>query len=953
MAAEELVERICGIPGSPTKLVFLSACESAAGGDKSLTSALLKGGIPCILAMKEPVSVDVTKTLSSAFYAALGAGMTIAEAFKFAIPTLSRLPDMPEAGTKARDIPILLGDGVKERLVTSPKRGSVTMNQERLPGVPEYDFVGEYIRDNPPRGRKGLLLQIERALLDGEKLVVLTGQGGIGKSVLASVAARRIAWQYPGGVFWRSAADAETLGLNELLDAFVSVFGYEFRTRALDAKRDAVQSYLGDLETPSLIVVDNAEKISDPALWSFLEGLPQPSAALVASRDALTREGLHINVPKMEYEESIGIFEEEDSHFNNRKPGLFVSASCRANNQRWGERLSSKEMDNLIEIDRLLDGHPLGIKLAAALTASDSLEAICEKLRASPPKEVSDRFDFSYNTLTRSQKELLHRMAAFVSSVREWAIGAICTEHFFEGDEAKLLQDWRTDLSELVRKSFVDVIELSNLDETEKEGMRRYRLHPLMNQYASIKAGDMAMQAHRCRTSHLFLSYAQNFCENFDTLGDEHHSILAGGDWAYAAKKWEMVKRYTNAIAPYLRHRGYWKEERQILERAVKSSEELGDRVLMASSLHDLGVLTQNTGNPAEAKRFYRDSLKIERELGNNSDVAHTLWHLATLTIDNGENDEARRLYEEILEIEMELDDKSGIANTLGDLGSLARANGDLAEARKKFLDALEIEKELGNDEETAALRHNLGTLACEIGDFAEARRLFEYSLKIDQDNENKKSMTGTLRSLGSLAEEMDNLTEAKKFYQESLKIEQELGYKWGNSWSLYNLGRLAQKNGELEQAKRLYRESLKIKQELGNKSEVAKLLDCLGELAQETDDIDEAKMLFQQSLEIYKELDDKRYISHSLKHLGELAQDVEDARSLYLQSLEIDKKLNNKNGIGFSLASLALLEETEGNIKAALDLMVQAKEIFEESCENQNVKKTRKQIKRLKGKMA
>jgi len=370
LGTEEFAEMLRNVPGMPTKLIFLSACESATDDDNSLAAALLKEGIPAMLAMTEIVSIEVTTALSRSFYAGIGAGMTISQAFKSSLSALSRFPDNTETGTKAKDIPILLGEGIEERLVDAPVRGSIIMERETIFGVPDLDFLGEVIPYNPPLGRKGLLMQIFQALLRGEKLIVLVGQGGIGKSVLASVVARRIAWFFPGGVFWRSAQEIENFGLNELLDAFVSIFGYEFRTWNLDTKRDVVLNYLRDLQTPSLIVLDNAENVIDSALWRFLEGLPRRSSALIATREALTREGLHIDVPKMEYEEAIGLFKEKDGYYENEKAGLFISAARRAtNNYRWGKRLNGNDMNALKEIDKLLEGHPLGIKLAAALVS--------------------------------------------------------------------------------------------------------------------------------------------------------------------------------------------------------------------------------------------------------------------------------------------------------------------------------------------------------------------------------------------------------------------------------------------------------------------------------------------------------------------------------------------------------------------------------------------------------
>ena len=939
MAAEELVERICGIPDSPTKLVFLSACESAAGGDSGLTSALLNGGIPCILAMNEPVSVDVTKALSSAFYAALGAGMTIIEAFKFAVPALSRLPDRPETGTKAREIPVLLGEGAKERLVISSKHGSVTMNQKRLLGVPEYDFVGEYIRDNPPRGRKGLLLQIVQALLGGEKLVVLTGQGGIGKSVLASVAARRIAWKYPGGVFWRSAA--ETLGLNELLDAFANVLGYEFRTRSLDAKRDAVLGYLGDLETPSLIVVDNAEKVNDPALWSFLEGLPQSSAALVASREALTRDGLHINVPKMEFEESIGLFEEYDGYFENSKPGLFVSASRRAtNDQRWGDRLSSKDMDILMEIDRLLDGHPLGIKLAAALVASNSLEAICEKLRDAPPKEVSDRFDFSYNTLTGSQKELLHRIAAFASSVEEWAIGAVAREGLFERDKAEQLRQWGDDLSELVRKSFVEVEDTRSLDDSENEVIaKRYRLHPLMRQYAAAKAGELEMQFHCSRSAHLFLEFAE--MENYDDLESERANILAGADWTYNAEEWDLVRRFSAAIIKYLDIRGYWKDASLLLERTIDANEELGDKSSVAISLHELGKLAQKAGDMDNARSLFHQCLEIQRKLKDKSSISHTLWHLGNLALEIGDFDEGKKLLQERLKIEREIGDTGAVASSLVVLGDLALKTKDIDESRRLYKESLKVSKYIDDKRKKAIALLNLGMLADLIGNQVDAIRHLQKSLKISEDIKDKALSARTLKEIGVIAQANGDLLKARKFYNDSLDILQDAGDKMEIATLLYHLATLAQISGDIDEAKKLHQNNLKISKEIGNKKMMVLSMSELGDLAFNADNFSDARTYYLDSLEINQEIGDKCTSADLLCNLGIIAEELKDsneAEQFYQAGMKISKEIGDGSKIVDFLHHLGVLAQDSGDYDKAKHLYQDGLKISQEIGDEESI---------------
>ncbi|WP_394356926.1 tetratricopeptide repeat protein [Candidatus Methanocrinis natronophilus] len=768
LAAEDLARMINAVPGRPTKLVILSACESAKGGEASLLAVLRREGVPAVLGMKEPVPVELTVALSRPLYAFLGAGLEIGEAFCQALSSISKL-SQSEPGTPAPDIPVLEGEGTRARIVDRPMRGEVVVGRERIFGVPEYDFVGEFIRGDPPRGRKGLLARTVRALLAGERLVVLTGQGGIGKSVLGAEAARRIAWRYPGGVFWRSGADIENLGLNELLDGFVNVFGYEFRTRLVDEKRDIVLGYLRDFGTASLIVVDNAETIKDPAVFRFLEGMPKPSASLVTSREALEREGAHIDIDEMEPSEATRLFIVEARR---RKSG-------------WGKKLTSSDLEALEVISRHLDGHPLAIKLAAAMVGSDSLATICQRVLAAPHKEVSTRFDFSYNPLPASEKELLHRMAAFASSATEEVIQLACAHPDFVGD--KVLPQWRDDLTELVRKSFVDTVPVTAFDDSGNEvTWQRYRLHSLMRQYAAGKAGEEAMKIHRQRAANLFLVYAEQFRQNFDALEAERKNVFAGMDWAYQLKgtpdAQEIVIRYASALLQakdgvigYLLVRGYWFEARKRAEQALEVAYIKDDKKSLASAYRALGLLSEHSGNHSKAERYYLDSLKIEHMRRNRSGVSITLNQLGSVAYSNHSWDKAYRCYSVSLRIKRELDDKRGIAYTLGNLGNLALRQEDTPEARSLFLEVLDICEKLKDEDCIARAYFQLSELAQKENNLEEARTLIQKSLNILRRSGEKHGIALNLARLGTIEQSVGNYVAAIQMWTQAYVLLDEL----------------------------------------------------------------------------------------------------------------------------------------------------------------------------------
>ena len=134
---------------------------------------------------------------------------------------------------------------------------------------------------------------------------------------------------------------------------------------------------------------------------------------------------------------------------------------ARRRSPHWGEHLSAEDQESLKEIAGVMKGHPLAIKLTAALLARRSLSSIRDELRRNPPEEVSERFDVSFGSLTEGQRDLFCRLAVFSSSMTEEAVGSICIER-------RRIPNWKNDLGELERMSFLDRIEISAQDQEGK-----------------------------------------------------------------------------------------------------------------------------------------------------------------------------------------------------------------------------------------------------------------------------------------------------------------------------------------------------------------------------------------------------------------------------------------------------------------------------------------------------
>jgi tetratricopeptide (TPR) repeat protein len=487
---------------------------------------------------------------------------------------------------------------------------------------------------------------------------------------------------------------------------------------------------------------------------------------------------------------------------------------------------------------------------------------IRDSLKAHPPGKISDRFDFSYLTLTESQKELLHRMAAFASSVTEEAIQTVCMHEYAKGGAyaARVTPD---DLGELVRRSFVDRIEIPfKIEFEEKMPLFRYRLHPLMRQYTTIKANKAVLSEYRAKAALYFHDYADHFHEDFDKLEIERDNILAGMDWAVEQLKsaeGEMKRReaatlvleFIRSVYEYLDARGYWNEAQLRLHQAIDAARETDDKNQLTYSIHNCGIIEQKLGDYSEAYRLFLQILK----LGDKIEVAASLHELGILAYLTGNSGEAWRLHQQSLEIMRKLENKNGEAKSLHQLGLLAQDAGHYDEARELYLQSLEIKKSLGDRRGVAMSLNNLGMLAQLNDNYDLAMKLYRQSLKIKRELQDDSGVAKSLHNLGTLAQFSGNYDEARTLYLKSLEIKKKLGDKMGMAASLHQLGALAKDTGKYDEARNHYQQSLEIKKRLGDKKGMASTLALLALLDEAEGDISAALEQMKAAEAIFRDL--------------------------------------------------------------------------------------------------
>lgn len=130
--------------------------------------------------------------------------------------------------------------------------------------------------------------------------------------------------------------------------------------------------------------------------------------------------------------------------------------------------------------------------------------------------------------------------------------------------------------------------------------------------------------------------------------------------------------------------------EKHLLE-ALSLSQTLGDSILIAHSMNNLGHVFELKGELDKAMDYYRISAIIKENLGKLYDASFNYDNMANVLSAKGRFDEAEAYYKKEISIFKSLNDRANYAIAINNLGEMNKLKKDYAKAASFFLDALTI----------------------------------------------------------------------------------------------------------------------------------------------------------------------------------------------------------------------------------------------------------------------
>jgi predicted ATPase/DNA-binding winged helix-turn-helix (wHTH) protein len=327
-------------------------------------------------------------------------------------------------------------------------------------------------------GREAQLEQL-LGLVAANRLVTLTGTGGIGKTRLAIELARRLLPQFPDGIWIVELGPLSDAGL--VLPTVAGVLGLAESPGCCEALAQAIAS------KRLLLMLDNCEHVIDAAT-RLAEAVLCAGAAprvIATSREPLRAEGECVHrVPPLE----VPADDPQDLADALQYSAVRLFAT-RMRETALTCSSAPAEVAAMAAITRHLDGIPLAIELAAARAATLGVDAVASRLhdrfglltggrRTAPARHQTlwAALDWSYALLSGSERAVMRGLARFAGDFTLEAASEVAAAGQVAASEAVDC------LTNLVAKSFV-------MSDTHGSAPR-FRLLETMRAYALEKGGE-------------------------------------------------------------------------------------------------------------------------------------------------------------------------------------------------------------------------------------------------------------------------------------------------------------------------------------------------------------------------------------------------------------------------------------------------------------------------------
>ena len=555
---------------------------------------------------------------------------------------------------------------------------------------------------------------------------------------------------------------------------------------------------------------------------------------------------------------------------------------------------------------RQLHHHPAWT--AADLAADLAAEAGRLELMVAENLSVAAAFDLSYQDLNPGQQRLFRRLGVHPGTdIDAYAAAAL------DG----------TDLA-AARRHLDGLYDHYLLAEPARG---RYRLHDLLAEHARALAfagdpADAGAAAGRLLDYYLHTAAAAGqhietwitapsrplpgdrtaFTPPLSTSGQawawldaERPNLHAAAGYAAASGRPGHAIAIPAAISGFLYARGHRDQSAALLQAALATARQAGDRAGQAGALNELGLLQEVTGDYPAAAASHRQALELYRGLGDQLGQASALDSLGRVERETGDYAAAAASNQQALDLFRDLGHRVGQALAILNLGEVQRQTADYPAAAASNQQALDLFRDLGHRMGQAYAFLDLGSVQLLTGDYPAATASYQQALELFRDLGDRQGQASAILNLGIVQWRTGDYPAAAASHQRALDLFRGLGHRQGQANATTNLGIVQLQTGDYPAAAASLTEALGMLRDIGHRHGQAEVLNYLGEVLARSGDGRQARDHYARALAIAREISVPLEEARALEGLGHcLLRDGDpgDAAAHWQQALAICQRI-------------------------------------------------------------
>ena len=725
------------------------------------------------------------------------------------------------------------------------------------------------------------------------RFVTITGQGGVGKTRLATTIASSRLSQYRDGAWLVELADIDPDD-DDLAEAIAVEIATTLDLR-LSGSATPEEQLRGHLQHKQmLLVLDNFEHILK-GVQLVLDIVHQCENVqlIITSREALKLQAEWTVALK-----GLSFPNSKSDEMHSDAVDLFIARQA----QQHHGAVSDTDMIDIRTICNLVEGLPLAIELAAAHSRYMPFQEIAECLRDSfdmlttSLRDVPQRhrglqvvFEMSWQTLTPALQLQLARLSIFRGGFTLKAARQIT--------EANI-----TTLSILVDKSLLSYDGESG----------RYVLHPVIRSYAAVKreSSDPTPQKY----AHYYLSLLAQHTEalqkdkpqdsmkelepdidnirsawqmglserNSDLLANALTSLSIYYQLRGLAHEGESVMQNTMSVAlswegegthlavhagldqaRFLNRLGQYQLSIQTIQTVLKLANDIRDRWTVGMAHVWWGESLWRSGEFDTAETKLNHALAIAQKISAQFIVGWCYHQLGIVNDIQGRFVAALNCFEKASEIWQALNNQNTLSVTLNSIGLVYRNQGELTAAKQAMEQALAICVEQDNRYLQAMLFSNLSTIYLQEGDHFGAHYYLQLGLELAIATGSLHSQSDIYVNIGKNYRLQGEYDLAQQHLERGLQIAKTIGNRPSMVVGLHNLADVLKIQGNTQKAETIYNQALLITQQDGLKSLECELLISLATLLNERNS-EKAKQYSKQLITLAKDINDPSLIKRA-----------------------------------------------------------------------------------------